>query len=71
MGLEYNARQIRRRLVRIDRRIGLRKLFEGREPELFIGCSNAERTSQLGKSGGIPVHKIFKIWTPEISFAAF
>ena len=60
MGLQYNARQIRRRLVRIGRRIGFRKLFEGREPELFIGCSNAEGTSQLGTSGGIPVHKFLR-----------
>jgi hypothetical protein len=31
----------------------------------------AKDTSFLGGSGGMPPQKIFKIWTPEMAFAAF
>ena len=36
-----------------------------------FGGANAEGTSFLGGSGGMPPQKIFKIWTPEMAFAAF
>jgi hypothetical protein len=36
-----------------------------------FGGASAEGTSFLGGSGGMPPQKIFKIWTPEMAFAAF
>ena len=36
-----------------------------------LGGASAEGTSFLGGSGGMPPQKIFKIWTPEMAFAAF
>ena len=36
-----------------------------------FGGASAEGMSFLGGSGGMPPPKIFKIWTPEMAFAAF
>jgi hypothetical protein len=36
-----------------------------------FGGASAEGTSFLGGPGGMPPQKIFKIWTPEMAFAAF
>jgi hypothetical protein len=36
-----------------------------------FGGASAEGTSFLGGCGGMPPQKIFKIWTPEMAFAAF
>ena len=36
-----------------------------------FGGASAEGTRFVGVSGGMPPQKIFKIWIPEMAFAAF